>query len=97
MRILAALSVLALLEMYEVIATVRAKSGRHATGNRLVNLKAEKPTHVIVDIDAAQLKLLASDGPFSLETAQVYELINQDRLLRARRTQETPMSTRKSP
>lgn len=71
---------------YDVVATVRAKNGRSVTGGATVDLPEGGQARV--EIPGALVKSLGVDGPYAVESVEVYDRTEGPRTLRARRSFE---------
>jgi hypothetical protein len=69
---------------YQVVVGLRASNGRRTSGSAVVEADANGSAGARVAVDAAVVRLLAADGPYVLESTEVYELTKQGRVLRAR-------------
>lgn len=70
---------------YEVVVTLRASNGRRVGGTRLVDIARGRRARVIVSVDAETVRLLGANGPYGIESTEVFELTKQERVLRARK------------
>jgi hypothetical protein len=77
---------------YQVVVTLRASNGRRIGGVERVDIGPEERARVNVQVEAERVRLLDAEGPYRLESTEVYEMAREDRVLRARRagTDETP-------
>ena len=77
---------------YEVVVTLRAVNGRSAKGNALIEARGKELMQVTVALDQNQISSLGADGPYNLQSTEVFELTAEDRILRARRVgmEKTP-------
>jgi hypothetical protein len=69
---------------YEVVVTLRARNGRRTGGAALVELRGNERARATVEVDAASVRLLGADGPYVLESTEIFEFVKQGRVLRAR-------------
>ena len=69
---------------YQVVVTLRARNGRRTGGAALVEVRANGPASSSVEVEAASVRLLGADGPYVLESTEVFEFEKEGRVLRAR-------------
>ncbi len=69
---------------YQAVVALRASNGRRAGGAVLIEVGANGTAGARVAVDAATVRLLGADGPYVLESTEVFELAKQGRVLRAR-------------
>jgi hypothetical protein len=70
---------------YEVLVQVRARNGSRIAAREPVTLSSAGTARAEVVIEASRLRTLAADGPYAIESLEVFEIRDEVRTLRARR------------
>jgi hypothetical protein len=77
---------------YEIWVTIAASNGNRINARQAVALGSSGAVRATVAVDGAQFRILGVDGPYRLESVDVFEIGDGVRILRGRRigTESTP-------
>lgn len=72
--------------VYDILLTVAASNGNRVNTRHMVEVGGSGAVRATVSVEGAQFRILGVDGPYILESVDAFEVGDDSRILRARRT-----------